>query len=158
ELVDSTAAWNRPLTQAFIVERLARRYLAEGTSEGFATCDRLLALAPTPAERERLVRAMELQIEGLHLEHAPEALAAALGPLLSAERPSSALLRLALRLGLDVAYPLAASRAADARLPAPERADHVRTLGELRQPESLPLLLALLEGKEPVAVRTAALL
>ena len=106
-------AWNRPITRAFIVERLARRYLAEGTPDGYATCARLLGLAPTPAERERLVRAMEQQMEGLHLDKAPEALASALGPLLASDHPSSALVRLSLRLGLEPAYPLAAARAAD---------------------------------------------
>ncbi len=86
-LVDSAAAWNRPITRAVVVERLARRYLAEGTPDGFATCARLLALAPTPTERGRLVRAMEQQMEGLHFDGPPAPLAAALAPSLSDERP-----------------------------------------------------------------------
>ena len=144
KLVGSAEAWNRPITRAVVVERLARRYLAEGKPDGFAACARLLGLAPTPAERERLIRAMEQQMEGLHLDKAPEALAAALEPLLEEEQPSSALVRLSLRLGLEAAYPLAAARAADARLPAAERADFIRTLGELKRPASLAALLALL--------------
>ncbi len=157
-LVGSPAAWNRPITRAVVVERLAQRYLAEGKPEGFTACARLLGLAPTPTERERLVRALEQQMEGLHFDKPPKALAAALEPLLKTEQPSAALVRLALRLGLEAAYPIAAARAADGRLAAPERAAFIRILGELKRPESLSPLLKLLGGTEPEPVRTAALL
>jgi putative membrane-bound dehydrogenase-like protein len=158
KLVGSADAWNRPLTRTAIVERLARRYLAEGKPDDFATCARLLALAPSPAERERLIKAMEQQMEGQSFAKAPEALAVALKPLLEEERPSSALVRLSLRLGLAGAYPLAAARATDSKLPADERADFVRTLGELKRPESLTPLLKLLGGDQPAPVRSATLL
>src|SRR5438045_3215095 len=101
---------------------------------------------------------MDQQMEGLHLDKPPAALADALGPRLRDEHPSSALVRLSLRLGLEPAYPLAASRAADPKLPAPERADFIRTLGELGRPGSMAPLLHLLDGQQPIAVRTAALL
>jgi putative heme-binding domain-containing protein len=156
-LVAPADAWNRPITRAVIVERLARRYLAEGKPEDFATCARLSDFAPTPAERERLVRAMEQQMEGQHFDKVPEALAIVLAPLLKSERPSSAVVRLSVRLGLEPAYRVAAARAADVRLSPEERADFIRTLGELKLPESLAGLLALLDDKEPVPVRAAVL-
>jgi len=158
QLVGSAEAWNRPLARAFLVERLARRYLGEGGASGSASCARLLGLAPTPMERERLIRALEQQMEGLHFDSAPEALASALKPRLAEDHPSSALVRLSLRLGLQAAYPLASARAADARLGAEERADFIRTLGELKRPTYLAALLQLLAAKEPAPVRTAALL
>jgi putative membrane-bound dehydrogenase-like protein len=158
KLVATPAAWNRPLARTYIAERLARRYLAEGKPKDFATVAHLLEWAPTPAERERVILALEQQMEGLRFETAPPALAATLRPLLAAEHPSSALVRLALRLGLDAAYPVVAARAADTRLPAPERADYVRTLGEVKRPASLATLLRLLDGAEPAPVRTASLL
>jgi putative membrane-bound dehydrogenase-like protein len=158
KLVDSAEAWNRPITRAVVVERLARRYLAEGKPEDFATCARLLHLAPNSDERERLVRAMEQQMEGLHFDRAPEALASELGPYLEHENTSPALVRLCLRLGLGLAYPLASARAGDAARPASERADYVRTLGELRRPDSLRLLIGLLGEGQPAPVRAAALL
>ena len=158
ELVSTAPAWNRPITRAFVVERLARRYLAEATPAGYATVARLFEFAPTPDDRERLLRALELQMEGLHLDRCPEALASVLGPMLDSPQPSSALVRLALRLGLAPAYPLAAFRASDLKRPAAERAEFIRNLGELTRPESLAPLLRLLDGKEPTAVRTAALL
>jgi putative heme-binding domain-containing protein len=157
KLFDSAAAWDRPIARAVVAGRLARRYLAEGTAEGHAACARLLGLAPTGADRQRLIEAVEQQAEGLRLEPAPAALAAALGPLLKERQPSPALVRLGLRFGLAGAYPLAAERAGDRRLPAEERAAFVRTLGELRRPESLDLLLRLLGDGEPIPVRSAAL-
>jgi putative heme-binding domain-containing protein len=157
ELARTAPAWNRPIMRVFVAERLARRYLAEATPAGYATCARLLDFAPTPDDRERVVRGMDQQMEGLHLDRCPDALASVLGSMLSAEQPSSALVRLALRLGLEPAYPIAAARAADPKRPAAERADFIRTLGELKRPESLGPLLALLDGNEPVAVRTASL-
>jgi putative heme-binding domain-containing protein len=156
-LVDTAGAWERPITRAVIVERLARRSLGEGSHDGYAACAHLLAVAPTPAERERVVRAMEQQFDGRHLDKAPQALAAAVGPLLGHE-PSPALVRLALRLGMDTAFPLAAAGAGDSRLAPDERAAFVRLLGELRQPASLAPLLRLLEDRQPVPVRAAALL
>src|SRR4029077_13489116 len=80
ELASTAPAWNRPITRAFVVERLARRYLAEATPAGYATCARLFGFAPTPDDRERLVRALELQMEGLHFDNCPESLASVLGP------------------------------------------------------------------------------
>jgi putative heme-binding domain-containing protein len=156
-LVDTEAAWSRPIMCGFVAERLARRYLAEATAEGYATCARLVGLAPTAADRERLVRGMEQQMEGLHLESPPDALAAALGPMLDEPEPSSSLVRLASRLGLESAYPAAVARAVDARRPAAERAEFIRTLGELKRPAALKPLLSLIGGKESAAVRAAAL-
>jgi putative heme-binding domain-containing protein len=158
KLVDSTAGWNRPIMRAVVVERLARRYLAEGKPAGFGACARLLGLAPTAADRERLIAAMEQQMDGLHFEKAPEPLAEALKPLLKQERPSSPLVRLVLRLGMEDGYPLAAKRAADRHRGAAERAEFIRLLGELKRPGSLPALLERLGEKEPPAVRGAALL
>lgn len=157
-LVGSHEAWNRPIVRNMIVERLARRYLGEGKPADFASCARLLALAPGAPERERLIRAMETQMEGLHFDTPPEALASALGPLLQEATPSPSLIRLSVRLGIESAYPLAAAQASDPKLPPAERAEFIRTLGELRRPESLASLIALLNGKEPEPVRTAALL
>ncbi len=157
KLVSSPGGWDRPILRAVVVERLARRYLAEGKPEGFAACAGLLRLAPGEAERERLIAALEQQMDGLHFEKAPEALAAVLKPLLK-QRPSSPLVRLAVRLGLDEAYPLAAERAAQVKRGAAERAEFIRLLGELKRPQSLPALLERLSEKEPAGVRGAALL
>jgi putative membrane-bound dehydrogenase-like protein len=172
KLVDTPQAWNRPITRSLIPlgggyrdnsaqtipDRLARRYLAEGKPEDYATCAQILAWAPTSEDRERVLKAMELQMEGKSLDKAPPALAKALEPLLSAPQPSSVLLQLALRLGVEGAYSPAATRSVDPKVSETERADLIKTLGELHRPASLPSLTTLIESKQPSSVRTAALL
>jgi putative heme-binding domain-containing protein len=91
------------------------------------------------------------------LEKAPTALAAVLQPLLAADHPDSTLVRLSVRLGLQSALPLATARAADRSLPKPERADFVRTLGQLRRADLLAPLLKMLNPDEPDAVYAAVL-
>jgi putative heme-binding domain-containing protein len=156
-LVDTPDEWNRPITRSHLVERLARRYLGEASQEGYATCARLLSLAPDDAERERLVVAMERQMDGLHLDRAPGSLVEALRPALAAPNPSSALVRLALRIGIDTAFEVAESRAMDRERAPAERAEFVRTLGELARPASHGTLVGLLSNREPPLVRAAAL-
>lgn len=158
QLVNTPAAWQRPITRAAIVERLARRYLGEGKAEDYATCAQLLKLAPAPTERERLFRALETQLDGLSRAVAPAPLVEVLGPLLVQERASPGLIRLALRLGMEEARPLALARAGDARVAADERARFVRALGEVKKKEGPAPLLKLLGREEPTPVRTEALL
>src|SRR6266542_741594 len=64
ELFQSTALWQKLLVQQYIVERVARRYAAEETDEGFSSCARLLSLAPTSADAERVLKGMELALTG----------------------------------------------------------------------------------------------
>src|SRR5207302_6922554 len=66
-LLDTPEAWRAPLTSAVIVERLARRYLAEGGDADLAACARLLETAPGDKERDLLVRGMEKALEGRRL-------------------------------------------------------------------------------------------
>jgi putative heme-binding domain-containing protein len=156
KLIDSPAGWNRPIARAVVVERLARRWLAEGSEAGYAACAAVIRAAPTPAERQRVVLALEQQMDGLLLAKPPAVLATELRPALREKEPSSALVRLALRLGIDAFAP-AAARAADGRLAPADRARFIRLLGELHRPASLAPLLALLGEKEPAPVRAAAL-
>jgi putative heme-binding domain-containing protein len=157
KLADSAKGWDRPLMRGFVAERMARRYLAEGKAEGYAACARLLRAAPTAKDFGRLIAALEVQMDGTHLDAPPASLAAAMKPHLEAPRPGPALVRLSLRLGLEAAFPLASARAGDARLDAAERAGFIRLLGELKRPASLPALLERLDENEPGPVRLAAL-
>src|SRR5206468_870831 len=55
---DAPQTWQAPLVRNGIVERLGRRYLAEGTDAGLTACARLLDRAPGTAEVQLLVRGM----------------------------------------------------------------------------------------------------
>jgi len=52
-------AWQTPLIDHIILERLMRRYAAEGTAPASEACARLLMAAPTAGQRSRLLAALE---------------------------------------------------------------------------------------------------
>jgi putative heme-binding domain-containing protein len=157
ERFGTKAAWNQPLTRGVIVERLVRRYLAEGQPADYLACARMLADAPQASDRERLVQALEQQMAGRSFEQAPSELSGPLTTLLATSEPSSALVRLGLRMGLDSAAPVAVARAADARLPAAERVEFIRALRDLKPQGSLAALLTLLESDPSAQIQDAAL-
>ena len=74
KLFASPTPWHRPLVQHHILERILRRYAVEGTDEGFDACAQLLTLAPTSDDVERLLKGMELALEGRRLAAVPAAL------------------------------------------------------------------------------------
>jgi putative membrane-bound dehydrogenase-like protein len=145
-LLDSPEGWRAPLTQKHILDRLARRYMAEGGDENFATCARLLASAPAGADQLRIVEGMEQALAGRRLEKVPGPLEKPLPELLSAQPGHLRVLRLAVRLGSAEAYGDALRRLADARTPDRERVELVEVLGEAGKPDCVPAFLKLLAG------------
>ncbi|HXG09937.1 MAG TPA: PVC-type heme-binding CxxCH protein [Gemmataceae bacterium] len=156
-LLDSPAAWRAPLVRQHLVERLGRRYLAEGTEAGYRLCARLLAAAPGPTEVDLLLSGMEKALEGRRLPRVPAALEKHLAELWAKPSATPALVRLALRLGSDEAYARALELAADGRIAERERLGLIEVLGQVGKPDCVPVLLRLLEPTEREAVRRAAL-
>src|SRR5262249_22050117 len=98
-LLESPAMWRQPLVQRHIAERVARRYAAEGTDEGFASCPHLLTWAPTNADVERVLKGMELALSGRRLPGVPAPLAAWFSKAWPQKSPGLGLIELGLRLG-----------------------------------------------------------
>ena len=63
EIFASADAWNIRLMRDVIVERLMRRYAAEGSNAGDIACLRLLTSAPTSEDEERLAAALDLGLQ-----------------------------------------------------------------------------------------------
>jgi putative membrane-bound dehydrogenase-like protein len=156
-LLEDAAAWSNPLIQQVIVERLGRRYLAEGGDRNVESCARLLELAPDAAGTDRVLAGMEKALEGRRLPCVPPALAAPLRKLAEKSPDNLRLVRLGLRLNEPQAYERARQLIHDARRPVNERAGLIRILGEIGQPDSEPALLALFEQDRSVEIRSAAL-
>jgi putative membrane-bound dehydrogenase-like protein len=177
------AAWDFPLVRDVILERLMRRYAAEGGEAGFTACARLLASAP-PAGRGRLLAALDQGLQDrpagagkttgtLLDEHAvvdrppppraaraealPPALAHALDGLWADDTTDVSLIRVSARLGRPAAHDRAVALAADPRTPLPARLALVEALGEVGRPGCVGPLLKLLGGAEPEALQLAAL-
>src|SRR5262249_45033911 len=58
KMFGTAEAWHTPFVRDAILERLMRRYSAEGSAAGLASCARLLSAAPS-SERGRLLAALE---------------------------------------------------------------------------------------------------
>jgi len=159
-LLDTTEVWRMPLVKRFLLERLARRYLAEGGKSDLETCARLLETAPGEEERELLLSGIDKALEGRLLTNASPVLSKAIVNMwrhCDTEHGSSVLLRLALRLGEKEAYTQLLKRIADAKVSENERAALVELLGQVGKSDCVPLLLDLLATAKTDALRGAVL-
>ncbi len=156
-LLDPTEAWQSPMVQQHLLERIGRRYLAEGTDLGYATCARLLAAAPGPKETLLLVSGMEKALEGRRLAKVPPALEKHLVNLWEKHASDLTVTRFALRLGSTAAYERVVQLAANPKTSQRDRLNLIELLGQVADPACLPVLFKLLGPSEPVAVRQAVL-
>src|SRR5262249_9081579 len=102
----------------FILERIARRYMAAGSDDDLVMCTTLLDLFPEPARTDLLLNGMEKALEGRYLKQVPAPLQKHVETLWKQRSGSLTMLRFALRLGSPDAYQGAMHRIADAKAPA----------------------------------------
>jgi putative membrane-bound dehydrogenase-like protein len=180
----SAAAWHSPMVRDVILERLMRRYAAEGTSVCLAGCACLLASAPAQG-RDRTLTALD---QGLQ-ERAGRPAPAALGTLFdqyavarhSPEAPVKGrllvsaelerqvralwtddtadvpLIRVAVRLGWPAAEGRALALAGDGWAPPDRRLALLQLLGEAGTGRCVEPLLKMIDGADLAPVRLAAL-
>jgi len=156
-LLDEPGAWRNPLMRHFMVERLARRYVAEGQNADLAACGRLLARAPRSAEVDLVVRGMDKALEGRRLRQIPAGLEKQVADLWKQRSADLTLTRFALRVGVAGVYERALERAADPKAPAGDRQGLIQVLGQLGKSECVPTFLKLLDRSQPHGVRVTAL-
>jgi putative membrane-bound dehydrogenase-like protein len=163
-MLDDAPTWRLPLVRRYLIERLGRRYMAEGKDAGYRACARLLDRAPGPDELRLLIVGMDRALEGRRLATVPAALEKPLtalwesqgkDPMVRGKDPT--VLRFALHLGSAYAYRQALSRADDPRLADAERADLILTLGQTGRQEVMPVLVAVLKTAKTDSLRRAAL-
>jgi putative membrane-bound dehydrogenase-like protein len=142
-LFDKSDLWSSPVATKYIVDRLARRYMSEGGVPGYASCARLLALAPDETALLKVVDGMEQALEGRRLEAVPAPLKESLATLWKTHGQNMKVLRLALRLGSPEAFESALRRVEETK-----SVELVNVLGQSGKPEVVPVLLKLLaEGR-----------
>jgi putative membrane-bound dehydrogenase-like protein len=157
ELLQAPSMWQQPLVQNHIVERVARRYAAEASDDGFASCARLLSWAPTNADAERVLKGMELALSGWRPDRVPAPLAAWFTKAWQQKSPGPALIQLGLRLGNVEARQLALRLVASETAPDSDRAALMEALAQVGAPESVPVLLEIVEKSKSAALQNAAL-
>jgi putative membrane-bound dehydrogenase-like protein len=155
-LLESPDAWKAPLNRRYILERLARRYMAEGGRQGYEACAWLLSHAPRREESLLLVQGMDKALEGNQLKAVPRELEKPLVELWSKEA-TPLLVRLALRLGDAAAYDRAREMILDPKVSEPDRVQMIDALGQVGKPDCIPILEKLFAESKSNSLRLAAL-
>ncbi len=149
--------WQRTLLAETILPRLARRFAAEGRPAGFEAGARLLRLAPRPDDVERIVAAMDTQLQGLSSQTMPVELEQPLAKLWQQGDPSPRLVAFALRMGSEAAWALASRRILAADAPAAERVALVAAMAETGRAAAVEPLLQTLREATVESVRSSTL-
>ena len=159
DLLASSEMWQQPIVHGTIVERLARRYLAEKSHDGYAACATLLALAPRSEDVHLLIAAMDKDFSGPRLEQVPAPLEQSLTKLWHEEGSDPTLTRFALRLGSGEAYQRALARLLDRNEPQAVRLAFIAAVGQAACADALVPLVGLLDESKNEAepIRMAAL-
>lgn len=157
-LFTSKSAWQHTVVASTVAERLAMRYFAAAPHPDFASCRRVLESAHGTIERDRLVQALETQMAGRKLANTPSELDDLFQNWLKEKNPSSALIRLSLRLGMEDALVPAMHRLNAPGTPTAERVEFVRLLSDLNRAENLETFAGMLKEKLPADIHEAVLL
>lgn len=157
DMFQSPEFWKEPLVSRYIVERIARRYAAEGGDADFAACARLLQQAPGSADSLLLIKGMEQGLEGRRLASVPAPLEKPLADLWLKDSTNLTLLRFALRLGSEPAFKRALELIVSGNTPQPERTALIDIVGQVGPPETAATLQQLAREPQPVPIRMAAL-
>ena len=155
DLFDLPATGPRPLLQDFLVKRLARRFIAEGTEASFTACARLLDKAKTEKNQASILAGMVEACAGRSFEVESKHLKQTLARLLNRRGNNLDLLQLSVRMGGQVEAALA--RIGNERQRAEDRMKIIRTLGETQSAEAIDPLLRLSESGSPSSIAKAAL-
>jgi putative membrane-bound dehydrogenase-like protein len=156
-LFESEEDWTAPISRQFLIERLGRRYAAEGTIESFQVCARLLENAPNPACEKLLLEGMEAGLEGQDFEEVPEPFNRFIDQIKAKTDPGTPAIAFALRLGSPTAFAVASQRIADVAVPEADRLELIEILGQSGKEEIPDLMLTLLNPQESGRIHDAAL-
>ncbi len=150
-LFEESDTWRLPLVAKHILERVMRRYAQAGGQKNLLTCAELLRSAPEKEHVQRLLAGFEQAFAGRSLANLPDELVKEMA------RRGGGSLALRLRLGETAALEEALKFVADDKADKNLRLALVPILGQIQQPRSVPVLLAIVEKSKQDAVRQAAL-
>lgn len=165
-LLEEVAWWQAPIVQQHLLSRLMQRFAMDdlvstaappppGAPTGLEACTRLLELAPSDADRRRLLAGFLEAYQGRAIQNLPPALAAAI--LDYQQRIGTSDLALALRLGQPDAVAKALQVVTSESADVAQRLAYLELLGQLGRSEAVGPMLSLLGSPSP-AIKRAALL
>ena len=151
KLFEAPEIWTKTLVKDHLSERLMRRFAQAGRRKDLLTCARLFHLAPDDASAQSLLKGFEKAYEGRSLAGVPDELLDAM------ERFGGGSLALRLRRGDADAVARALNEIKDDQSPIAKRIEYVQILGQVRQPQCIPVLLNILKSSEESELHRAVL-
>lgn len=148
--------WNKATVQDIILKRIMQRYTMAGGKENFTACARLLDMAPSAEHGQILLTGLQEGLRGEDIAALPANLLQALKPYEKefGEGP----LALSLRQGKKEAVEKALVVIADVKASLGERLSYIRIMGEINEPQSVPVLLKIVgNNASSGALKQAAL-
>ncbi len=142
--------WERPMVRP-LTERLMRRFAQAGSRKELLACARLLELAPGQDHVKRLMAGFEQAFQGRSLTGLPIELVKVM------TRVGGGSPALRVRQGDEKAMAEALKVIGDEKANRQQRLQYVQVFGEVRQPDSVGVLLALVEKSRDDGLRQAAL-
>ena len=143
-MFEHAAIWKKQIVLQTILGRLMERWVIEGGDQNYAACARLLKLAPSVGEARPLISGLQEGLRGRDVTTLSAELVEALERFQTEFGEES--LALGLRQGQRKAIDKALVIVADDGAAIGERLSYIRIFGELNQPESVPVLLKLMES------------
>lgn len=155
-MFEDRAVWKNHIVSNTILERLMQRWIMEGGDQNYSACATLLKLAPSPSQAKPLIKGIQEGLRGGDVTELPPDLVKALQPFQSEYGKES--LALELRQGQAQAIARALKIIADDESEIGVRLSYIRMFGEINQPQSVPVLLGLMESnKSSGAIKQASL-
>jgi putative heme-binding domain-containing protein len=143
--------WKTRIATETVLPRLMRRFAAAGSSADFAACTRLFRIAPARDSGLLLMKGFEEAFKGRGIGGLPQDL------LQETARLGGGSVALGVRQGRPEAVDAALNTLSNPKAKPEERLECVEVFGEVRQPRSVPALLAIVRGKSPDALKRSAL-
>ncbi|HUY36198.1 MAG TPA: PVC-type heme-binding CxxCH protein [Pirellulales bacterium] len=150
-LFGDSPLWSAKIVSTHILHRLMRRYAAAGGRKNLLTCAQLLALSPDNVYSKALMRGFEEAYQGRPLSGLPTELVEAMSKV------GGQSIVLGLRQGQAEAVAKALATVADDKADTNERLQYAQIFGEVRQPQSVRVLLDLVAKTNDEGLRMAAL-
>ena len=143
--------WKVPLVFEYILPRLARRYAVEGKRAELLLCAELFRLAPSGKHAAQLMQGLEEAFRGRSIAGLPDELLTAIA------KSGQAPLAFRVKVRETTALGEALETLRNVKATEEERLLLARTLGEVREPRAIPVLLTIASNPGSDALRTAAL-
>jgi len=137
--------WRFPIVQKYVLERIGRRYVAEGTDQGLNTAAKILALSAGKPESRMVVSGIEKALEGRRTDTGLNQLKEIVEKLWPVKNPTAEWIRIGLRFEIPPSYPAAMMFIKNQEWAIGDRLSVIEVLSQLGRSDCLPLLLELLE-------------